>query len=135
MFRKGSNEVSTNGVTANVLSCFLTEGLVGTPVDLRLSSQKCQGVPVSPILHKTHEFAAAPFSVDPICPQPRHRAYTEYLKTTQIAFFKGFNLKRKSPQGDLKQETSQTSCPRHRARVLPGRRGVAVVRAPPSGLT
>ena len=30
---------------------------------------------------------------------------TEYLKRTQILIFKGFHLKRKSPQGDLKQET------------------------------
>ena len=30
---------------------------------------------------------------------------TEYIKTTHILFFKGFHVKRKSPQGDLKQET------------------------------
>ena len=30
---------------------------------------------------------------------------TEYLKTSPIVLFKGFHLKRKSSQGDLKQET------------------------------
>ena len=57
--RKGTNGVSTNGVTANLL--FLTEELFGAPVNLLLSTQKCQAVPVSPIrqnsllLQRPHE--------------------------------------------------------------------------------
>ena len=34
------------------------------------------------------------------------RKNTGHLRSTQLLFFKGFHLKRKSPQGDLKQETS-----------------------------
>ena len=45
--RKGTNGVSTNGVTANFM--FLTEGLFGYSVNLLVYSQKCQGVHVSPI--------------------------------------------------------------------------------------
>ena len=42
----------------------------------------------------------------------KYRTNTEYLNSTQIWCFKGFHLRRNSPQGDLKQETySQTSCP------------------------
>ena len=46
--RKGTNRVSTNGVTANLTS-FDRGTFWGTPVNLLLSSQKCQGVPLSPI--------------------------------------------------------------------------------------
>ena len=45
--RKGANGVSTNGVTADV--SFFDRDLLGTPVNLLLSSQKCQCVPFSSI--------------------------------------------------------------------------------------
>ena len=43
---KGTNGVSTNGVTANCM--FFDRDLLGTPVHLLLSSQRCHGVPFSP---------------------------------------------------------------------------------------
>ena len=47
--RKVTNGVSTNRVAASFMFC-LTEGLLGgTPVNLLVSSQTCQGVPFSPI--------------------------------------------------------------------------------------
>ena len=42
-FRKGTNEVSTDGVTANFMC--LGKDLLDTPVKVLLSSPKCQGVP------------------------------------------------------------------------------------------
>ena len=66
--RKGTNGARTNGVTA--FSFFLTVFLLGTPVNLRLSSQKCQGVAFSPI-SQIHYFCCDPISVDPICPRPK----------------------------------------------------------------
>ena len=68
--RKGTSGVSTNGVTANLM-CFDSGTFFGTPVNLLLSSQKCQGVPV-PQSVKLGCFCSRPISVDPICPQPRH---------------------------------------------------------------
>ena len=50
---------------------FSQSDLLGTPLNLLLFSQKCQGVPFSPIRQKVLTFAAAPFSADPTCPQPR----------------------------------------------------------------
>ena len=49
---------------------------MGTPVNLLLSSQKCQGVPFSPSV-KLSYFCSGPVSVDPICPQPKVSALTE----------------------------------------------------------
>ena len=46
--RKGTNGVSTNGVTA-IFVLFDRGNFLGTPVDLLLSSHTCQGVPFSPI--------------------------------------------------------------------------------------
>ena len=45
--RKGTNGVSTHGVSANLM--FFDRDCLGTPVNLLSSSQKCQGVPFSPI--------------------------------------------------------------------------------------
>ena len=59
--RKGTNGVGTSGVTANFMF-FWQRDLLGTPVNLLLSSQKWQGVPFFPNLSKF-------ISVDPICPQ------------------------------------------------------------------
>ena len=56
--RKGTSGVSTDGVTAFLL--FVLRDLFGTPVNLLLSSQKCQGVPFSPSCqHELITFAAA----------------------------------------------------------------------------
>ena len=52
-----------DGVTANFM--FLTEGLLGYSVNLLLSSQNCQGVPVFLNLSKTITFAAAPLVLNP----------------------------------------------------------------------
>ena len=51
-FRKGTNGVSTNGVTANFM-LFDRGTFWVLPLNLRLSSQKCQGVPFSPICEKS----------------------------------------------------------------------------------
>ena len=73
--RKGRNGVSTNGVTANIW-CFLTEELSG--VNLLLSSQKCQCLPLFPQSVYTHYFCDGPISVDPTCPQPSLGDKTSY---------------------------------------------------------
>ena len=52
MIRKGTNGVGTNGVTADFM-LFDRGTLLGAPVNLLLSSQKCQGVPFSPICQKS----------------------------------------------------------------------------------
>ena len=44
---KGTNGVSTNGVTANFV--FFGRDLLGIPASLLLFAQKCQGGPLSPI--------------------------------------------------------------------------------------
>ena len=69
-FRRGTNGVSANGVSANCH--FLDRDLLGTPVNvlLFLYSQKYQGVPFSSICHEFHYFRSGPISADPICRQP-----------------------------------------------------------------
>ena len=67
--RKGTNEVSTNCVTANVM--LFDRGTFWTPVNLFVFIQKCQGVPFSPIC-QNHYFCSGPISVDLICLQPRY---------------------------------------------------------------
>ena len=66
-FRRGTNGVSTNRVIAFVC-VFWRRDLLGTPVNLLWSSQKCQGVPYSPIC-QIHDVCSGVISVDPICPQ------------------------------------------------------------------
>ena len=62
--RKGTNGVGANGVHANFR--FLTAGLFGcTPVNLLLSSQKCQGRIFFPNLSKFITFASAPLVSTP----------------------------------------------------------------------
>ena len=61
--RKGTHGDSTMG-SALQISCFLTEGLFGYPVNLLLSSQKCQGV----LFHQPVKIEY--FCIGPICPQP-----------------------------------------------------------------
>ena len=56
--RRGTNGVSTNEVTANLVF-LLTEDLLGTLVNLLLYSQKCQGDSFLPIRSKLITFAAA----------------------------------------------------------------------------
>ena len=53
------------------LSCFWQRGFLGTPVNLLLSSQKCQGVPFLRYV-KICYFCSGAISVDPICPQPTY---------------------------------------------------------------
>ena len=52
------------------ISCFWQRDFLGTPINLLLYSQKCQGVPFSPIC-QTNDFCSGPISVDPISPQPK----------------------------------------------------------------
>ena len=63
MTRKGANGVITNGVT--VICMFFDRDFLGTPVNLLLSSQKCQGVPFCLNLSTLITFAAAPFVLTP----------------------------------------------------------------------
>ena len=51
-------------------SCFWQRDLLGTPVNLLLSSQKCQGVPFSPICQNSLLLKRPPLVLTP-CPQPR----------------------------------------------------------------
>ena len=44
---------------------------MGTPVNLRLYSQKCQSVPFSPICQQKHYLCSRPISIDPFRPQPK----------------------------------------------------------------
>ena len=67
------------------ISCCLTGTFGGTPVNLLLFSQKCQGVPFSPSCQNS--FCSGTISVDPICPQPSYvtptRAKTSCPEATQ----------------------------------------------------
>ena len=64
---QGKNGVSTNGVAA-IVYVFDRGTFWGTPVNLLLSSQKCQGVPFSPNLSKLmYYFCSGTLSIDPIC--------------------------------------------------------------------
>ena len=66
--RKGTNGVSTNGVTAFLM--FLTEGLfVGLPLSYSDLPKSARAY-LFPQSVKIHYFCSGPFSVDPICPQP-----------------------------------------------------------------
>ena len=68
--RKGTNGVSTNGVSANY--SFLTRTFwVITSVHRLLYSKKCQGVLFPQSVNK-YCFCSGPISVDPICPQPTY---------------------------------------------------------------
>ena len=60
---------------------FFDRDFSGTPVNLLLYSQKCQGVPFSPIC-QIHYFCSSPISVDPICPQPTRCA--QELETEMV---------------------------------------------------
>ena len=68
--RKGTNGVGTDGVTENCM--FFDRGTFWVlTFNLRLSSQKCQGVPFSPICQKIFLLhCSGPISFDSICPQP-----------------------------------------------------------------
>ena len=69
--RKGTGQMGSALMGSLQLSCFSSEGpFLGTPVNLLVSSQKCQGVPF-PQSVKPHVFCSGPISVDPICPQPK----------------------------------------------------------------
>ena len=59
---RGGGGERSSGAAGRDLGCC-------TPVNLLLSSQKCQSVPF-PRSVKTHHFCSGPISVDPICPQP-----------------------------------------------------------------
>ena len=67
--RKGTNGVSTHGFTANCM--FFDTDFLGTPGNLLLSSQKCQGVSF-PSICQNSLLCSGPISVDLICPQPIH---------------------------------------------------------------
>ena len=58
--RKGTNTVSTNGVTANIMFFIWQRDFLGIPVNLLLSSQKLPGRSLYPDLSKLITFAAAP---------------------------------------------------------------------------
>ena len=65
--RKGTNGVSTNGVTAKFM--FFDRDFWGTPVDL-LYLPKSARAYIFPQSVRIHYFCSGPSSVDPICPQP-----------------------------------------------------------------
>ena len=69
MFGKGQMG-SAVVVSLRQLHVFGQRDFLGTPTNLRLYSQKCQGVPF-PQSFKTCYFCSGHISVDPICPQPR----------------------------------------------------------------
>ena len=51
---------------------FWQRDFLGTPVNLLLFVQKCQGVPFSPVCPRIHHYlCSGPISADPICPPPR----------------------------------------------------------------
>ena len=64
----GKGQMRSALIIANLL--FFDRDLLGTPVNLLLPSQKCQGVPFSPICRNSL-LLQRPISADPICPQPR----------------------------------------------------------------
>ena len=71
VIRKGQMGSSLMGSLQN--SYFILQrGFLGTPVNLLLYYQKCQGVPFSQSV-KAHYFCSGPISVDPICAQPNHQ--------------------------------------------------------------
>ena len=74
--QRGTNGVSTSGVTANLM-LFDRGTFWGTPVSLLLSPQKCQGVLFSPNLSKIISFAAAPLVLTPFV-----RNQLESVRTT-----------------------------------------------------
>ena len=67
--RLGKGQMGSSALVGSLLIlCFLTEGLLGTPVNMHLYSQKCQGVPFSPNLSKFTTFAAATLVSTPFVP-------------------------------------------------------------------
>ena len=66
-FAKGQMGSAQMGSLQFLLS-FFDRNFLGTPVNLLLSSQKCQGVP--PIYQNSY-FCSGPISVNPLCPRPR----------------------------------------------------------------
>ena len=67
--RKGTNGVSTNGVTANLM-LFDRGTFWVIPLTYFDLYKKCQGVPFSPVCQNSLPLQR-PISVDIICPQPR----------------------------------------------------------------
>ena len=64
--RKGTNGVGTSMGSLRIL-CLLTEGTFwGAPVNLLLSSQKCQGVPFSPIRQNSLHSQPGPVVFTPL---------------------------------------------------------------------
>ena len=68
--RKGTNGVSTSGVTANLM--LLTETFWVLPLTFVYFPESARAY-LFPQSVKKHYFCSGPISVDPICPQPRHR--------------------------------------------------------------
>ena len=64
-FRKGTNWVITNGVTANFM--FFDRGAFWVPIGQHMSIVAS----LFPQSVKHHYFCSDPIGVDPICPQPR----------------------------------------------------------------
>ena len=77
--RKGTNGVSTTGVTANFV-CFFDRGtfwaLPLTCFYLPRSARAC----LFPQSVKLHSFRSGPISVDRICPQPMHDSFSKNKK-------------------------------------------------------
>ena len=69
VYVKGTNGSALMG---SLQLSFLLRDFWGTPANLLLPYQKCQGIPFSPICQKYY-FCSGPISADPICPQPKHR--------------------------------------------------------------
>ena len=70
--RRGTNGVSTPGVTATFIS-FDSGTFWVLPLTYFYLPKSARPY-LCPHSHKIHYFCSGPISVDPICPQPRHRA-------------------------------------------------------------
>ena len=99
---------------------------MGTPVNLLLSSQKCQGVPLSPQSDKIQYRCSGPIRVDPIClNQGKHNINKRHTTT------KTNNTNINKQQKQLNTFESATEAPSSRGCSLAKSRS-GVYWAPPS---
>ena len=86
--RKGTNGVSTNGVTA-ILSMFFDRGIFWVLPLSYFYLPKSDRAYLFPQSVKIHYFCSGPISVDPICPQPNSVTffYSCFSFSYRISFF------------------------------------------------
>ena len=83
-FRKGTNGVGTNGVTAFLLGFWHRDFFLVLPLTYFYLPKSARAYPF-PQSVKTRCFCSGPISVDPICPQPRIQCHRKSTMISEVS--------------------------------------------------